>query len=75
MDMIALIAAEAHGELALLMSLLNELEPEKLRKVTLALTKYVVWMLRTAEIDPVATVQEAALYWSGGEPDDDDDVD
>lgn len=71
MSMMALITAEAHNEYGLLKTLIQDLGFGNLQGVTLLMVKYVVWMMRTADLDPVKTVQEAALYWSGGEPDED----
>lgn len=69
----ALLAAEAHEEYDLLRDLVLAMEePERIACLMIA-TKYVTWMVKVAGIDPVTQVQEAALFFSGGEPDETDD--
>lgn len=75
MHVIALLTAEAHEDPALLMGVLAELPEDELREAMLVLVKYVGWILRSADIDPVAMIQKTALYWAGGEPEEDDDLD
>lgn len=67
----ALLTAEAHAESQMLSELIVSMPPKQMAACLVIAVKYVTWMVREAGIDPVAQVQEAALFWSGGEPDGD----
>lgn len=66
-DLIALLTAEAHSEYGLLIALINETSEQRLRELTLVFVKYIIWMVKAAEMDPVEMIQRAALFWSGGD--------
>lgn len=69
----ALLAAEAHEEYDMLRDLVVAMEEPEMAACLIIAVKYVTWMVKEAGIDPVEQVQEAALFWSGGEPHEDDD--
>lgn len=71
----ALLSAEAHEEYDLLRDLVLGMEEAERIACLIIATKYVTWMVKQAGIDPVTQVQEAALFFSGGEPDEGADED
>jgi hypothetical protein len=72
-DLIAILGAEANEDKEIVASLIAGFTENQLRVLTLMLTQFVVWIFRQAGQDPVKVIQEAALYWAGGEPEPEDE--
>jgi hypothetical protein len=72
-DMIAILTAEAHSDYPMLKAYIASLDDERAKASLLLMTKYAMWMVREAGLDPIQMVQDSAVYWQGGGDDDNDE--
>jgi hypothetical protein len=68
-DMIVILGLEANQDYEILKAVIAGLPEERVRSVLTIMTKYAMWMVREAGMDPVEMVQKTALYWQGADPD------